>query len=126
MNFTNRLIRTAQLKISGSEKVLSDKLSKYDTMVRDEIRIKAEKEYLFQNAIAEGMAKGKVEGMAKGLAEGRAEGRAEGMAKGIAEGIAEGKAEAQREIAAKFKTMGISLESIALATGLTLEEVAAL
>ena len=80
---------------SDRRNIREDKLSKYDTMVRDEIQIKAEKEYLFQHAIAEGLAKG----------------------------IAEGRAEAMNEIATKLKAMGMSDEVIALAIGLPEETI---
>lgn len=91
---------------SNRRNIREDILSKYDTMVRDEIQIKAEKEYLFQHAIAEGMA--------KGMAEGRAEGRAEGE---------ESK---QREIAARLKAAGTEIGFISEITGMSLDEVAAL
>ena len=52
---------------------------------------------------------------AKGLAEGRAEGRAEGMA----EGRVEGRAEAKLETARKMLNLGIDMETIRKATGLT-------
>lgn len=55
----------------------------------------------------------------KGLAEGKAEGRAEGKA----EGRAEGKAEEQRQIAANLKKQGVEIETIALCTGLSVEEI---
>ena len=168
----NRLIRTAQLKISGSEKVLSDKLnyvflqlpvvkslgdcrtflekwawcvrnmvmsegkplelegsyfdslyehsdrkniekdklSNYDTMIRDEIQIRAEKEFAVEHARAEALAQGK--------AEGRAEGREEGKV--------EGEKSKQREIAAKLKATGAENKFISEITGLSLDEIAAL
>ena len=58
---------------------------------------------------------GLVEGHAKGLAEGRAEGLAEGREKGRKEG--------RRDVALTMKTMGMDDETIAKATGLTVEEV---
>ena len=72
---------------------------------------------------AEGIAEGRAEGIAEGRAEGIAEGRAEGIAEGRAEGIAEGRAEREREIARNFKNMGVSLETIASSTGLSIEEI---
>ena len=62
------------------------------------------------------------EGYAAGMVEGLAKGRKDGIAEGRAEGLAEGKQEA----AAKFKKLGVSIEIIAEATGLTLEEIDAL
>lgn len=53
--------------------------------------------------------------LAEGLAEGRAEGRAEGIQEGIQEGI--------RLVAVNLLKEGISVEAIAKATGLTVEQV---
>ena len=61
-------------------------------------------------------------GWKKGLAEGRAEGHAEGKV----EGRAEGKAEEKRAIARNMKAIGLTLEQIKTATGLTENEIEAL
>ena len=53
-------------------------------------------------------------------------GRAEGRAEGLAEGRAEGELMKQLEIAKKMKAMGLPPESIAQATGLSIEEIEAL
>ena len=65
-------------------------------------------------------------GWKKGLAEGRAEGHAEGHAEGKVEGRAEGKAEEKRAIARNMKAIGLTLEQIKTATGLTENEIEAL
>lgn len=75
---------------------------------------------------AEGRAEGRAEGKAEGRAEGRAEGKAEGRAEGKAEGKAEGRAEGIRSTAKNLKVMGLSLEQISHATGLTIDEIKAL
>ncbi len=59
------------------------------------------------------------DGRAAGLAEGQAKGRAEGLA----EGQAKGRAEALLETARNLKTMGMSPEEIARATGLSAGEI---
>lgn len=59
----------------------------------------------------------------EGLAEGHAKGLAEGHAKGLAEGREKGLAEGRRDVALTMKTMGMDDETIAKATGLTVEEV---
>lgn len=51
----------------------------------------------------------------EGLAEGRAEGRAEGLAEGRAEGVI--------SVALNLKNMGLSVEQVMKATGLTAEEI---
>lgn len=62
-------------------------------------------------------------GERKGREEGLMEGDAIGMEKGRAEGMAEGRAEEKRKIASGMKQAGIPLETIAVITGLPLEEV---
>ena len=57
----------------------------------------------------------RLEGMEEGKAEGRAEGRAEGKA--------EGRAEEKNDIARKMLANGLSIEQIALITGLTEQEI---
>ena len=54
----------------------------------------------------------------RGLEKGRSEGRAEGLA--------EGRAEAQHEMARKFKSLGVAIETIVEATGLDRETVEAM
>lgn len=53
----------------------------------------------------------------------REEGRAEGRAEGIVEGKAEGKAEANSQTARNLKDLGVSVDVIAKATGLSVEEI---
>ncbi|MGN0060860.1 MAG: hypothetical protein ACI382_00655, partial [Alloprevotella sp.] len=80
-----------------------------------------------RRGLAEGHAKGRAEGRAEGIAEGRAKGIEEGRAKGIeegrAKGIAEGRAEERAKVVLNMRSMGLSDEMIAQATGLTLEEI---
>jgi predicted transposase/invertase (TIGR01784 family) len=76
----------------------------------------------YQLGIKEALAEGRKEARAAGLAEGRVEGRTEGLAEGRAEGLAEG-LNGLRKTAKKLKSMGLSAEQIADATGLALEEV---
>ena len=55
--------------------------------------------------------------------KGRAEGLAKGIAKGRAEGLAEGIAKEKASVAANLKNMGLPIEQIVKATGLTTEEI---
>ena len=89
---------------------------------RDEGRAEGRAEGIAEGR-AEGIAEGRAEGIAEGRAEGIAEGRAEGIAEGRAEGIAEGRAEREREIARNIKAKGVPLETIAICTGLSIEEI---
>ena len=58
--------------------------------------------------------------------EGLFEGECKGHAKGIAEGRAEGNKEGRMETAKNLKAMGLNIDDIVKATGLTVDEVAAL
>ena len=66
------------------------------------------------------------EAHAEGKAEGLAEGKAEGLAEGKAEGLAEGKAEEKTATAKRLLSMGLSVEDIAKAASLSVEQVEAI
>jgi len=104
---------------------------KNDKKVRDaymtyEMRMKDLRDEAHAEGKAEGLAEGKVEGLAEGKAEGLAEGKAEGLAEGKAEGLAEGKAEEKTATAKRLLSMGLSVEDIAKATSLSVEQVEAI
>ena len=61
--------------------------------------------------------------LAKGKAEGLAEGESKGLAKGKAEGKAEGLAEGKVEVAKNLLKLGISIEAISEATGLSIDTI---
>ena len=69
---------------------------------------------------------GREEGREEGRKEGRKEGREEGREEGRKEGRKEGREEAARETAKNLKAMGLDVETIAKATGLSTEEIAKL
>ena len=62
----------------------------------------------------------------EGLFEGERKGHAKGIAEGRAEGRAEGNKEGRMETAENLKAMGLNIDDIVKATGLTVDEVAAL
>ena len=59
----------------------------------------------------------------KKFAEGHAEGLAEGMAEGMAKGKAEGEKETKEKIAVNLLSLGVPLETIMQASGLSEEEI---
>ena len=73
---------------------------------------------VYQGAVNEGLQKGLEEGLQKGMEE--------GLQKGLEEGRAEGRAETNRENARKLKQLGVDLHTIAQATDLSVDEIAAL
>ena len=66
------------------------------------------------------------EGLAEGKAQGLAEGKAEGLAEGKAKGLAEGKAEEKTATAKRLLSRGLSVEDLAKATSLSVEQVEAI
>ena len=58
-----------------------------------------------------------------GREEGHEEGRVEGEAIGLEKGREEGREEEKRSIARNLKSMGLSVQQISQASGLTLEEI---
>ena len=57
------------------------------------------------------------------IAYAKEEGRAEGKEEGRAEGKEEGRAEEKAEMARNLKAMGVPIETIAKASGLSIEEI---
>ncbi|CAO5675435.1 MAG: hypothetical protein NEHIOOID_00528 [Holosporales bacterium] len=88
-----------------------EELLTYEAALKKERDLEAAFELQFDN------------GMAKGMEIGKAEGIAEGVEIGKAEGMAEGERKAKLETAKNLESMGLSLEQIAAATGLTLDEL---
>ena len=63
------------------------------------------------------------EGIQKGLMEGIQKGLLEGITEGIQKGISEGREEALLETARKMRAMGLSMDQITAATGLSAESL---
>lgn len=76
-----------------------------------------------RSVIKTGWYEGRAEGRAEGRVEGRAEGLKEGKDEGLKEGMEKGKMQEKLEIAASMKKLNIPLETIALATGLTVDVI---
>ena len=79
-----------------------------------------------EKAWAEGEAKGWAKGKIEGEAKGWAKGNAEGVAEGEAEGEAKGKLLGRQETARAMLREGMSPESVARFTRLSLDEIEAL
>ena len=76
-----------------------------------------------ERGLAEGKSLGLAEGKSLGLAEGKSLGLAEGEARGKSLGLAEGSRQKALETARNLLVIGLSIENIAKATGLTVQEV---
>ena len=87
------------------------KQTKYETYMRTELDIIAEKAYARDEGLAEGRAEGLAEGRAAGLKEGRAEGEAKGR-------------EALLEAARRMLAKGMDVATVTECTGLSKEDLA--
>ena len=92
-------------------------LERYAARARDKFELDAREELWEMKEDA------REEGLAQGLAQGRAQGRAQGLAQGRTEGLAEGRVEGLKDIARKLKAMGIPLDQIIEASGLSAEAI---
>jgi predicted transposase/invertase (TIGR01784 family) len=79
-----------------------------------------------QKGIQEGLLKGKQEGIQEGLQKGIQEGLLKGMQEGVLKGMQEGVLKGKLEVARGLRASGIPLDKIALVTGLSPDEIAAL
>ena len=76
-----------------------------------------------ERGLAEGKSLGLAEGKSLGLAEGKSLGLAEGKSLGLAEGEVRGSRQKALETARNLLVIGLSIDNIAKATGLTVQEV---
>ena len=76
-----------------------------------------------EQGLAEGKSLGLAEGKSLGLAEGKSLGLAEGKSLGLAEGEVRGARQKALETARNLLVIGLSIDNIAKATGLTVQEV---
>ena len=97
----------SEVRVEGMDK---NEKNEYYKNMRNAFDIKSEKWFAREDGIKAGLAQG----------------RAEGEAKGLAEGAARGRAEEKAEIARNFKNLGIDVQKISQATGLSIEAIAAL
>ena len=74
------------------------------------------------DGLAEGLKRGREEGLQKGLQKGREEGREECLQKGLQKGREEERIEMGRSL----KTLGVDLNMIAEASGLTIDRIRSL
>ena len=71
----------------------------------------------------EGREQGLAEGREQGLAEGREQGLAEGRAEGMEEGLEKGRMETNIENARNLKKLGVAIDIISQATGLSKKDI---
>jgi len=87
------------------------------------MQLKSDITTISETQFSAGVARGLAEGKSLGLAEGKSLGLAEGEARGKSLGLAEGSRQKALETARNLLVIGLSIQNIAKATGLTVEEV---
>ncbi|MBQ9463470.1 MAG: Rpn family recombination-promoting nuclease/putative transposase [Bacteroidales bacterium] len=114
------------LKSSETITFAPDEKANYLNEMTTKQDIENQIKYARKRGLAEGREAGLAEGREEGHQAGLEEGRAAGIAEGEAKGIAEGEAKAKLDAARKFKALGVSIQTICQATGLSAEEVESL
>ncbi len=85
---------------------------------------KMREEYMYRMSVEDELQyEARQEGIALGIVQGREEGISLGISRGREEGIELGILKTKRETAKSFKMLGVSIEQIAQATGLSIEEI---
>ena len=87
------------------------------------MKLKSDITTISETQFSAGVERGLAEGKSLGLAEGKSLGLAEGEARGKSLGLAEGSRQKALETARNLLVIGLSIENIAKATGLTVQEV---
>ena len=83
-------------------------------------------EYDYETDIAVQRAEEREIAFAEGISQGISQGRSEGLVQGRSEGIAQGSYQTKLETAKNLFGLGLSIENIAQATGLSQAEVEAI
>ena len=95
----------------------------YESRMKLKSDITTISETQFSAGVERGLAEGKSLGLAEGEARGKLLGLAEGKSLGLAEGEVRGSRQKALETARNLLVIGLSIENIAKATGLTVQEV---
>ena len=90
------------------------------------MKLKSDITTISETQFSAGVERGKSLGLAEGKSLGLAEGEARGKSLGLAEGEVRGSRQKALETARNLLVIGLSIENIAKATGLTTQEVEAL
>ncbi|MGP1445769.1 MAG: hypothetical protein ACTTJ8_10900, partial [Treponema sp.] len=87
------------------------------------MKLKSDITTISETQFSAGVERGKALGLAEGKSLGLAEGEARGKSLGLAEGEVRGSRQKAFETARNLLVIGLSIENIAKATGLTVQEV---
>ncbi len=101
-------------------------LLKLDCMTKDELSAyyrHLDNVVILRSNIQTERMEGRMEGREQGLAEGREQGLAEGRAEGMEEGLEKGRMETNIENARNLKKLGVAIDIISQATGLSKKDI---
>ena len=110
--FEELLMEAEYLKMDNETQV------QYERRVKQMRDAKNVEDYMIKTSIAKGMKQGLEKGMEKGIEK--------GMKQGLEKGMAEGMEKAKFEMAKNLLRLGVELEIISEATGLSKEELSSL
>lgn len=99
---------------------------KLDCMTKDELSAyyrHLDNVVILRSNIQTERMEGRMEGREQGLAEGREQGLAEGRAEGMEEGLEKGRMETNIENARNLKKLGVAIDIISQATGLSKKDI---
>jgi len=94
-----------------------------DTLMREEYNAREKARLDEISRINYAKSKGKKEGIEQGRKEGKAEGLEQGLEQGIEQGLEQGLEQGKKEMALNLLNMGLTVEDIAEASGLSVEEI---
>jgi predicted transposase/invertase (TIGR01784 family) len=80
-------------------------------------------DYAMESGLKKGFDKGMKQGIEQGMKQGIEQGMKQGMQRGIEQGRAEGEKQGRYEVAQKLLAMGLPIESVLQATGLSKDDV---
>ena len=114
--FEELLMEAEYLKMDNETQV------QYERRVKQMRDAKNVEDYMIKTSIAKGMK----QGLEKGMAEGMEKGMKQGLEKGLEKGMEKGMEKARFEMAKNLLRLGVELEIISEATGLSKEELSSL
>ena len=96
---------------------------KYDEGIRKYRDTICVMDYAIESGLKKGFDKGMKQGIEQGMKQGIEQGMKQGMKQGIEQGRVEGEKQGRYEVAQKLLAMGLPIESVLQATGLSKDDV---
>ena len=113
-----RLIEKAKVSALSEEEY--DQYEASMKYLEDEIDME---QHGYERGMEEGLKKGTEQGIKQGMEQGMEQGMKQGMKQGMEQGKLEGEKAANLRNAKNLKTLGVDINTISQATGLSVEEI---